>query len=153
MCIRDRDEFKKDWPNHGAGKHLQQYFSCATVHHAFAIDQYTMRLHPIYRLGVACNPGMTEIIIGFIWTRHELHPIGRNLIGRPVKIMRTYRNMLNTLTVIALEIIDNLAGLATILVDGNSDTTAGRGQRPTDKAGKFTLNLKKPISRKLKRSA
>ena len=57
--------------------------------------------------------------------------------------MRTYRNMLNTLTVIALEIIDNLASLATILVDGNSDTTAGRGQRPTDKAGKFTLNLKK----------
>ena len=41
------NEFEKDWSHHGSGKHLQQYFGCATVHHTFAINQYSMRPHPI----------------------------------------------------------------------------------------------------------
>ena len=92
---------------------------------------------------MARDPRVAEIIIGFIWAGHELDPVGRNLISRPVKIVCAHSNMLNTLAVITFKIIDNLTRLATILVDRNSNATAGRSQRPTDKTSKFTINLKK----------
>ena len=102
---------------------------------------------------MARDPRVAEIIIGFIWAGHELDPVGRNLISRPVNIVCAHSNMLNTLAVIAFKIINNLTRLATILVDRNSNATAVRSQRPTDKTGKFTINLKNPISRKLNKSA
>ena len=78
-----------------------------------------MRLHPLYRLAMAHNTGVTGIIIGQIGAWHKLHPVGRNLIGCPIQILGAHGNMLDTLAVIPFEIINNLPSLTAILVDQN----------------------------------
>ena len=51
--------------------------------------------------------------------------------------------MLDAFAVVAFQVFNDLAGLATILVDRNADTTAGRGQGAAEQSGELACNVKK----------
>ena len=83
-----------------------------------------MRGHPLYRLAIAHHTGVIGIIINRIGARHKLHHVARNLIRCLVQILGAHGNMLDTLAIIAFEIIDNLLSLPAILVDRNPNAPA-----------------------------
>jgi len=138
------DELKEDRTDDGLREDLQQDAGFAAIHDTFAVDQNPVLHHTIQRLFVTHNTGLAHLVIGNRRGGHEADTALKNLIGRRVDIVRAYGYVLNSFAIIPLEIFDNLAFFTAILIDGNTNAPAWRGQRAAEKPRAFARDIKEP---------
>ena len=100
-----------------------------------------MLLHLLDRLFVTGNAFFRHGIVGLGRAGHEFDTLLGNRIGRGVDITRADGNVLNTLALVLLQIVDDLPGLAPILVDRDPDTATGRRQRPAEEPRELALDI------------
>jgi len=104
------DEFEEDRADRIAGKDLQEHSGDGALifsqhHGALAIDQNAARAKFGQILAVAGNAGVNLIVVFARWRRHEIQSAAAKLGDRGVNVAAAAGQMLDTLAVVAAEIL------------------------------------------------
>ncbi len=132
------DDLEKDRADDGLGEDLQQQ---AFFRLRRAVEQDAIGAQALHRFTVARQAFVEQFVIG-VGGAEKLHPGASKAFHRGVDVVGGQRNVLNTLAVIAVEILLNLSRfLLPLLVDGDADLAAGAGHGLALHPGHLALDI------------